>query len=77
MSYVGTKQNGTSLSIRVSASEAGMRFDRVLAAADVSPPLSRSLAKRLIEEGAVFLNARESELHECVRGSGNRNKVLT
>ena len=52
------EHKGTPFSVRVSKAEEGKRFDQFLAGADISPPLSRSQAKHLIEDGLILLNGR-------------------
>jgi 23S rRNA pseudouridine1911/1915/1917 synthase len=51
-------RRGTPFSIRVPQEEHGKRFDRFLSETCFPPALSRSLAKRLIEEGFILLNGR-------------------
>jgi len=67
VSEVHPEHKGTPFSIRVSKGEQGKRLDQFLAGADVSPPLSRSQAKRLIEEGLILLNGRRVKASFPVR----------
>jgi len=67
LSQIDAENKGTSISMRVSKGEAGKRFDQFLAGADISPPLSRSQAKRLIEEGLILLNGRRVKASSPVR----------
>lgn len=67
MSEDYAQHKGTPFSIRVSKADEGKRFDQFLAGADISPPLSRSQAKRLIEEGLILLNGRRVKASFPVR----------
>jgi len=67
LSEVNAEHKGTPFSICVSKAEEGKRFDQFLTGADISPPLSRSQAKRLIEEGLILLNGRRVKASFTVR----------
>jgi 23S rRNA pseudouridine1911/1915/1917 synthase len=65
-----TENKGTPFSIRVSEADEGKRLDQFLAGTGIPVPLSRSQAKRLIEEGAILLNGRRVKASFGVR-AGN------
>jgi 23S rRNA pseudouridine1911/1915/1917 synthase len=67
LSEVNPRDKGNSFSIRVSETEEGKRFDQFLVGGKISPPLSRSQAKRLIEEGMILLNGRRVKASSTVR----------
>ncbi len=58
-----------SFSLLVSLEDHGKRFDQFLAGSEI--PLSRSQAKRLIEEGAILLNDKEAKPSASVK-TGDR-----
>lgn len=73
MSYTGAVSSGQSLRLLVSADAAGLRLDQAIAL--LSPSVSRAAARRLIDQGSVFLAGSRTKVASRVVKAGQRIDV--